>query len=95
MFELVLGLVVICQKILFDIQEMIAPVSNREMVLLSLIVTGKFVAHFILLNLTSIISSAHNSHSGSEEESMLLSGLWESCGYLSSGSDLLVLGAHV
>ena len=56
-------------------QEMVAPVSNREMVLFLLIVTGKFAAYFILPNLTSIISSACDSHSESEEESRLLSGL--------------------
>ena len=73
-------------------QEMVAPVSNREMVLMWLIAIGKFAAYFILLNLTSIILSAHDSLSKSEEESMLLSGLLESCGSLSSGSDLVVLG---
>ena len=77
-------------------QEMVAPVSNREMVLLLLIVTGKFAVFFILLYLTSIISSAHDSHSESDEESRLLSGLLESCGPLmSSGSDFVVWDACV
>ena len=62
----------------FDTQEIVGPVSNREMVLLLSVVTEKFAAFFILLNLISIISSAHDSHSESEEESMLLSRLLES-----------------
>ena len=56
-------------------QEMMAPVSNRERVLLLLIVTGKFAAYFILLNLTSMIPLACASQSESDEESVLLSGL--------------------
>ena len=79
----------------FDIQEMMGPVSNREMVLLLLIVMGKFAAYFILLNLTSMISSGHDSHYESEEESMFLSSLSESCGSLSLGSVLVVLGVYV
>ena len=51
---------------------MVASVSNREMVVLLLIVTEKFAAYLILLNLTSIILSAPDSHSESEEDSMLL-----------------------
>ena len=82
-------------KHVFYILEMVVPVSNREMVILLLIVTGKFAAYFILLSLTSMILSAHHSHSESEEESMLLSGLSESCWSLSSGSVLVVLGVHV
>ena len=39
-------------KTCFDIQEMVAPVSNKDIVLLLLNVTGKFV----LLYLTSVIS---------------------------------------
>ena len=58
-----------------DIHEIVAPVSNRDIVLFSLIVTGKFVAYFRLLNLTSIISSVHDSHSESDKQSGLLSGL--------------------
>ena len=88
-FELVLVWVVIV-KTCFDIQEMVAPVSNREMVVLLLIGTGKFPTYFILLNLTSIISSAHDGHSEHEEESMLPSRLLVSYGSLSSGSDLVV-----
>ena len=79
----------------FDIQEIVAPVSNREMVLFLLIVTGNFAEYFILPNLTSIISSAHDSHSESGEVSRLLSGLIESCGsVISSGSDFVFLDAH-
>ena len=80
----------------FDMQEMVAPVSNREMVLLLLIVTGKFAAYFMFLNLTLIILSACDSQSESEEESRLLSGLLESWGSLMfSGSDLVVLDVCV
>ena len=53
----------------FDIQEIVALVSNKEMVLVLLIVTGKFEAYFILLNLNSINLSAQDSHSVSDEES--------------------------
>ena len=74
-------------------QKMVAPVSNREMVLLLLIVTGKFAACFILFILTSIISLACDSHSESDEESRLLSRLSESWWSLSSGSDLVFLDA--
>ena len=59
----------------FDMQEMVAPVSNKDMVLFLLIVTGKSAAYFVLLNLTSIISSACASHSESEEELSILSEL--------------------
>ena len=73
-----------------------APVSNREMVLLVLIMTGKFAAYFILLSLTSIILSVCDSHSESDEESRLLSGLLESWGSLiSSASDFVFLDACV
>ena len=51
----------------FDIQEMVVPVSNKDMVLFLLIVTVRFTAYFVLFNLTSIISSSHDSHSESEE----------------------------
>ena len=69
-------------------QEMVAPMSNREMALLLLTVTGKFAAYFILLNLTSIILPAHDSHSVSDEKSRLPSGLFVSWGsLLFSGSD--------
>ena len=53
----------------FDIQEIVTPVSNREMALFLLIAGGKFAAYFILLNLTSIILSAYDSHSESDKES--------------------------
>ena len=59
----------ILSKYAFDIQDMVAPVSNKEMVLFLLTVTGKFAIYFMLLNFTSIISSAHYSHSESDEES--------------------------
>ena len=80
----------------FDTQEIVAPVSNREILLFLLIVTGKFAAYFMLLNLTSIILSAHDSHSESDEEFKLLSGpseSWESL--ISSGSDFVFLDACV
>ena len=75
-----------------DIHEIVALVSNRYIVLFLLIVTGKFMAYFMLLNLTWIISSVHDSHSEPDEESKLLSGLsesWESI--VSSGSDFVFL----
>ena len=31
----------------FDIQEMVVPVSNKDMALFLLIITGKFVAYFV------------------------------------------------
>ena len=51
-----------------DIQEIVAPVSNKGIVLLLLIVAVKVVAYFVLLNLTSIISFSYDSHSESKEE---------------------------
>ena len=75
-----------------DICEIVAPVSNRDIALFLLMVTGKFVAYFMLLNLTSTISSVCNSHSESDEESKLLSGVSELWGSLeSSGSDFAFL----
>ena len=71
------GLCCNLSKHAFDMQEMIGPVLNREMVLLLLIVTGKFAVCFILPHLTSMILSAHYNHSESDEESRLLSGLSE------------------
>ena len=79
----------------FDTQDMVASVSNREMALLLLVITGKFAAYFILLNLTSIISSVHDSQSELEEDLMLLSSLLELCGSISSGFELVVLGVNV
>ena len=80
----------------FDMQEMVAPVSNRQMVLLLVIVTGKFAAYFILHNFISIILSVHDSHLASDEESRLLSRLSESWGSLMSpGSNFVVLDACV
>ena len=54
---------------------MVAPVSNKDIVLLLLIVTGKFVAYFVMLKLTSIISFSHDSYSKSKKEMSLLSEL--------------------
>ena len=72
---------------------MVAPVSNKEIVLFLLIVTGKLTAYFVLLNLTSIILFSLDSHSESEEESSMLSELSESwCSLLISGSDCLSHG---
>ena len=79
-----------------DIHEIVAPVSNTDIVLFLLIVTGKFAAYFMLLNLTSITSSVHDSHSKSDEEVKVLSGLLESWGSLVSlGFDFLLLDVHV
>ena len=58
-----------------DTHEIAAPVSNRYIVLFLLIVTGELMAYFMLLNLTSIISSVHDSHSESDEGPKLLYGL--------------------
>ena len=73
-----------------DTHEIVTPVSNRDIVVFVLIVTGKFMAYFMLLNLTLIILSVHDSHSKSDEETRLLSGLLESRGSLiSSDSDFV------
>ena len=74
------GLCYSLSKHAFDTQEIDAPVSNRDVVLFLLNITGKFVAYFMLLSFTSIISSVSDSHSESDEESRLLSGLSESWG---------------
>ena len=80
----------------FDIQEMVAPVSNKDMVLFLLTVTGKFAAYFISLNLTSIILSTHDSHFECKEESSILSELSESwCSLLFLGSDGVLLDVCV
>ena len=63
-----------------DIHEMVASLSNRDIVLFLLMITGKFVAYLMLLNLALIISSVSDSHSESDEESKFLSGLSESWG---------------
>ena len=66
---------------------MVTPVPNRDIVSLLLIVTRKFAAYFVLLNLTLIISYSFDSHSDSEEKSSMLSELSESqCSSLISGS---------
>ena len=79
-----------------DIHEIVAPVSNRDIVLLSSIVTGKFVAFFMLLDLTLIILLVCDNHSESDEESRLLSGLLELWGpSISSGSDFVFLDVSV
>ena len=70
-----------------DIHDIVAPVSNRDIVLFLLVVTGKFTTYFMLFSVTSIISSVHDCHSESDEESELLSG---SC--LSSYFVNLVIG---
>ena len=75
---------------------MVAPVSSKDMVLFLLIVTGKFVTYFVLLNVTSIILSSHDSHPESKEELSILSELSESqCSLLISGSDGVLLDVHV
>ena len=75
---------------------MVGPVSNKDIVFLLLIVTGKFGAYFVLLNLTSVISFSHDSHSESEEELSMPSELSQSwCSLLFSGSDGMLLGVCV
>ena len=87
---------VVYKKHAFDRHEMVAPVSSRDVVLFLFIVTGKFVEYFMLLNLASVTSSVHDSHSESDEELRLLSGLSESWGSLISlGSDFVFLDVHV
>ena len=61
-----------------DIHEIVAPVSNRGIVLFLLIAMGKLVAYFMLLTVTSIVSSVYDSHSESDVDSKLLSGLLRS-----------------
>ena len=79
-----------------DINKIVALVSNRDTVLFLLMVSGKFVAYFILLNLASIISSVHDTHSESDEESKLLLGLTESWwSLLSSVSDFEPLNVGI
>ena len=68
-----LGLGSTLSKHAFDIQEMVVPESNRHIVSLSLIVTGKSVVYFVLLNLTSVSLFSLDSHSESEDESSMLS----------------------
>ena len=79
-----------------DTREIVAPVSNRDIVLFLLMVTGEFMVYFMLLNMTLIISSVCDSHSESDEDSKLLLGLSESWGSLvSSGFDFVLLDVHV
>ena len=79
----------------FDTQEMVAPVSNKDIVLLLLTVTGIFTA-FLLLNITSIILFSFDSHSESKEESGMLSELSESwCSLLISDSEKVLLDVCV
>ena len=54
-----------------DIHEIVVLVSNRDIMLFLLIVMGKFMAYFMLLNLTLIILSVHDSHPESDEESRI------------------------
>ena len=76
--------------------EIVAPVSNTDTVLLQLMFTRKFVAYFILVMVTLIISSVHDSHSESDEESKLLLGLSESWwSSVSSVSDFVPLSIWV
>ena len=62
----------------FDIKEMVMHMSNKDTVLLLLILTRKCVAYFVLLNLISIILFSHDSHSKSDKELSMLSELSES-----------------
>ena len=80
-------------KLVLDIHEIVASVSNRDKVFFLIIVTGKCVAYFMLLNLTLIISLVYGSH---YEELILLSGLSEPwVSLVSSGSDCVFLDVHV
>ena len=78
-----------------DIQEIIVPVSNKDIVLL-LTVIRKGAVYFVLFNLTSIILFSFDSHSESKEESSMLSELSESwCSLLVSGSERVLLDISV
>ena len=82
-------------KHVFDMQEMVASVSNKDIVLLFLIVTGKVATYFLLLNLTSILFSLYSDSKPKEELSML-SDLSESqCSLLFSGSERVFLDVYV
>ena len=73
-----LGLGSSLSKNAFDIQEMVIPVPNKDIVSLLLILTRISAAYFALLNFTSIISFSFDSHSEFREESSMLSELSES-----------------
>ena len=88
-----IGLGCSLSKHALDMHGIVAPALNRDIVWILFIVRGKFMANIMLLKLTSVIlSSVHDSHSESNEESKLLSGLPKSWGSLiSSGSDFVFL----
>ena len=60
------------------IHEIVAPVSNREIVLLWFMVIGKFATYFTSLMMTLITLSVCDCHSESDEVLKLLLGLLES-----------------
>ena len=66
----------------FDMQDIVAPVSNNDFVWLLLTLTGKLAAYLLLLSLTSIISRSLDSYSESEAESKLISELSTSVSHI-------------
>ena len=56
-------------KQVFEIQNIVAPVSNNDTVSLLLTLTWKLAAYLLSLSLTSTISCSCNSHSESQAES--------------------------
>ena len=83
-------------KHVFDIHEMVVPLSNKEIFVLLLTVTRKFAKYLVLLNLTSIISFSFDIHSESEEVSSMLSELSELwCSLLISGPERVLLDVCV
>ena len=75
---------------------MVAPVSNKDIVLLLLTMTRKCAANFVLLNLTLIILFSFAFHFESKEEFSMLSELSESwCSLLILGSEKVSLDVCV
>ena len=96
LFALILAWGFSLSKHALDIHEIFVPVPNRIIVLFLLIVPGKIMAYFMFHSEASIISSVLDSHSESDEESKLLSGLSELCWSLvSSGFDFVLLDVCV
>ena len=60
-----------------DKHEIVAPVSNKDIALLSVMVTGKFATYFMLLMVTLTTSPVNASHSELDGILKLLLGLSE------------------
>ena len=72
----------------FDMQEIMAPVLNKDIIWLLLTLTAKLAAYLLLLSLTFIILCSWDRHPESEAEPTLLSEL--SISLLSGVSSVLV-----